>query len=253
MGRGSSIFRARMAALLFTAACAAGADQGPPAPDQSAKADSPAPKAGAAASSPPLGSAAVHAGQGSPPIAAPAAAVDEPSIAEAQAAAARLAAGTPADDDSRLSRARAAHWAPLLRAQAGGTTTDRTRAGEQSNAPLHWDELGGATTWLVSATWDLSQLVYDRDENQLALSRTHLARRRQEVSAEAAQLYAERLQALRRLREAHGAGRLGAALELLRATATLDALTGGLFAAALARAQTTVDLLGDEHAPQEER
>ena len=170
-------------------------------------------------------------------------ATPEPTLAEAQSAAARLAAGTRDEDSSRLSRARAAHWAPVLRGQAGRADTEATRSGTQSQAPLHWDQQGGATTWAVAATWDLGQLVYDRDENALALSRTLLARRRQEVAEECARLYAERFQKMLASRDARGAVRLEAALELLRATASLDALTGGLFREALGSTQAAVDQL----------
>ena len=166
----------------------------------------------------------------------------EPTLAEVQAAAARLAAGGTEEDASRLRRARAAHWAPVLRAQVGRADTEATRAGTQSQAPLHWDQQGGATTWTVAATWDLGQLIYDRDENALALSSAQLARRRQEVAEQAAQLYAERLRRLQASSDARGA-RLDTALELLRATAALDALTGGLFSEALASAQAALDQL----------
>ena len=159
----------------------------------------------------------------------------EPTLAEVMAAAARVAAGTAEDDESRLSRARLAHWAPQLRAQAGRAQSEAARAGLQSGAQLHWDQQGQVDTWQVAATWDLAQVIYDRDEGQLALSRANLARRRHEVSLEAADRYLER----QRLVNAAGAGPrdLAAALLLLRCTAALDALTGGLFADALARAQ----------------
>jgi hypothetical protein len=168
-----------------------------------------------------------------------------------QAAAAARAAGEAAGDESRLSRARVSHWAPVLRAQVGGTSGQKDRVGQQSGTPLHWDELDGAGTWLVAAIWDLSQLVYDRDENQLALSSVHLARRRQEAAEEAGRLFVERALTLRVLREAPPEGRAAAALELLRCTGALDALTGGLFAAQLAAAQRAADRFLATPAPKE--
>jgi hypothetical protein len=159
----------------------------------------------------------------------------EPTLSEVMSAAARVAAGTSEEDDSRLSRARAAHWAPQLRAQAGRADSEAARAGLQSGAPLRWDQQGQVETWSVSATWDLAQVIYDRDEGPLALSRVHLARRRHEVSREAADLYLERQRLLRAL--GVGPGDAANALLLLRCTAALDGLTGGLFEGALARAQ----------------
>ena len=93
----------------------------------------------------------------------------EATLAEAQAAAARLAAGSTADDESRLSRARSSHWAPLLRAQLGSTDTARSRTGQQLASPVRWDEQGAGRTWSVAATWDLGQLIFNRDESHLAL------------------------------------------------------------------------------------
>ncbi len=159
----------------------------------------------------------------------------EPTLAAVMAAAARVAAGTPEEDDSRQSRARAAHWAPQLRAQAGRADSEAARAGLQSGAPLRWDQQGQVDTWQVAATWDLAQVIYDHGEGQLALSRAQLARRRHEVSLEAADRYLERQRLLRALEA--GPREVASALLLLRCTAALDALTGGLFEGALARAQ----------------
>jgi hypothetical protein len=154
------------------------------------------------------------------------------------ATAARIAAGSSDEDESRLSRARAAHWAPQLRAQLQRADSEALRAGMQSSAPLQWNQQGQVDTWAVAATWDLSQLVYDRDENQLALSRVHLARRRQEVAQDAADRYVERQRLLAAL--AAGPRDTHTALLLLRCTAALDALTAGLYQGALARAQALV-------------
>jgi hypothetical protein len=154
------------------------------------------------------------------------------------ATAARIAAGTTDEDESRLARARAAHWAPQLRAQVQRADSESLRAGVQSSAPLQWNQQGQVDTWAVAATWDLSQLIYDRDENQLALSRVHLARRRQEVAQEAAERYVERQRLLAAL--AAGPRDTPTALLLLRCTAALDALTAGLYQGALARAQEAV-------------
>jgi len=171
---------------------------------------------------------------------------NEPTLQEAQSAAARLAAGSASEDASRVSRARGAHWAPVVRGQLGGNASDHTRDGTMYDEPLHWTDVGGATTWGVTLTWDLPSAIYARDENQLALSQVHLARMRREVSARAGQLYGARQRQLLTLRSqtnASASAQLESALALLETTAELDAITGGLFAPALARAQSRVDAL----------
>jgi len=54
--------------------------------------------------------------------------------------------------------------------------------------------LGAAHTWSVTLTWDFAQLVYAREESQLALAHVHLARVRREAADRAASLWVERRQ-----------------------------------------------------------
>jgi hypothetical protein len=167
-------------------------------------------------------------------------ALAEPSLGEAQEAAMRTAAGFAADDAARVSRARAAHWAPALRAQAGLRDDERSRRGELRLAPLVENDLGKSRIWAIVAQWDLAQLVYSRDEGQLALAHVHLARVRQKAAEAAAKLYEERWRrrVFLRLRAASPPSeRVDALLGLLRATAGLDALTGGLYREQLAQAE----------------
>jgi len=181
-----------------------------------------------------------------PALPAESASEDEPTLEETQAAAIQLAAGDAGDDASRVTRARAAHWAPVLRGQLGGTTTTQSRDGTQDADPLQWNQLANASSWLVSATWDLPSAIYSRDETQLALTSVHLARVRREVAERAAELYASRtrcLLALRAQAQASATSQLEAALALLSVTADLDALTAGLFHPALARVQARVEAL----------
>lgn len=174
----------------------------------------------------------------------PPAAAAEPTLAQAVEAAARRAAGSSADDELRAGRARRSRWLPVLRAQVGGRDDERLRAGDWRGAPISEEDALRSRSWLVSASWDLPQLLYAREEVAIAASSAHLARARQQAAAQAARLYAERLRALRAaLAAPEGpADRLERALAVLTATAELDALTGGLFAAALARAQAEVDV-----------
>ena len=98
---------------------------------------------------------------------------------EVQEAASRRSAGAAADDGSRLSRARAAHWAPVVRAGVTGRDDERVRDGEFRLAPIRWTDRGDAFTWAVTATWDLPQLIFARDETQLVHAHIHAARVRE--------------------------------------------------------------------------
>ena len=168
---------------------------------------------------------------------AAAARASEPTLVEAQAAAARHAAGTGTDDADRTSRLRASHFAPTVRGELIGKADDRTRRGEFRLAPLREDDASEARTWGIVVTWDLAQLVYSREEGQLALAHQHLARVRREVSFQAAKLWIERRQKCAALQKLSGPLRREAYLDLLRITAELDALTGGLYREALAEAE----------------
>jgi hypothetical protein len=166
----------------------------------------------------------------------------EPGLAQAQEAAARLAGGTAGEDASRSTRARLAHWAPALRGQAGLREDERTRRGELRLAPLREDDAAQGRTWALMLSWDFAQVVYAREEAQLALAHAHLARVRREAAARAAQLWLERRGARAALFELPpGPRRIEACLGLLRLTAELDVLTA-LFRDALAREETACAL-----------
>jgi hypothetical protein len=165
----------------------------------------------------------------------------EPGLLETQEAAARTAAGSAAQDASRLARARAAHWAPQVRGQATARDDDKTRSGEYRLAPVREQSVAAGHAWVLSLTWDLSQLVFAREETQLALAHVQLARARRDAADRAAQLWIERRQAQAlwlaiRTRES--------CFALLRATAALVALTGGLFRDAAAREEAACGVEG---------
>jgi hypothetical protein len=165
---------------------------------------------------------------------------DEPTLEQAQRAAERIAAGDREADSSRRSRARAAHFAPVVRGQLGRAQVDQSRSGVSYGQPVQWNTLGQTTTWAVTLAWDLPSAIYGRDENQLALSESQLARVRREVAQRVGRLYAERKRKLLAMHAQPGSDaslQLENALSLLELTAELDGLSGGLFAAALARAQ----------------
>jgi len=164
-----------------------------------------------------------------------AAALVEPGLPEAQAAAQRTAGGTAADDAARTARLRRSHWAPVLRGEILRRDDLRDRVGEVRGYPLRQQDWGAAATWSVTLTWDFAQLVYAREESQLALAHVHLARVRREAADRAAALWVERRQKRASMDALGGAAWREAALELLRVTAELDAVTGGLYRDLLAR------------------
>ena len=159
----------------------------------------------------------------------------EPGLAETQAAAARAAGGTAEDDASRASRARLAHWAPQLRGQGQVRDDEKSRNGEFRLAPLREQDLGTGHVWSVMLAWDFSQVVYAREESQIALAGAHLARLRREAAEKAAQLWIARRAARARWSSAAAAERSDACFALLARTAELDALTAGLFREAVFR------------------
>jgi hypothetical protein len=170
----------------------------------------------------------------------------EPVLAQVEEAAARRVAGSISDEVSRVSRAGAAHWAPVIRAQYGIRDDGRTRRGQIRLAPLLEDDAGQSRAWAVVATWDLAQVIYARDEGQLALAHVHLARMRQQAADDAVRLFEERWRlrsALRFTPEGVSRPRVEMLIALLRTTALLDALTGGLYGTQLALAQEQVAAL----------
>jgi hypothetical protein len=176
----------------------------------------------------------------------------EPALAQVQEAAVRRMAGPLSDETSRVFRARAAHWAPVIRGQYGIRDDDRTRRGQIRLAPLLEDDVGQSRAWAIVATWDLTQVIYARDEGQLALSHVHLARVRQEAADDAVRLYEERWRlrsALRLAPDGASRARVDMLLALLRTTAELDALTGGLYGAQLAQTADQVAALEPQLQP----
>lgn len=180
------------------------------------------------------GADAVPPSAGPPPAAlAPGAA--EPSLIEVQAAAIKNAGGPKETDASRVARARAAHWAPVVRGLFGVRDNEGTRDGELRGAPLHYTDRGQALSWGVTATWDLPQVIFARDETQLIHAHLHLEKARQAASKEAIRLYLDRQGRKRALAGSSSAEARRLLQEVVRLTADLDSLTGGLFLEALSR------------------
>ena len=154
----------------------------------------------------------------------------EPTLIEAQEAAVRNAGGPKEADASRVSRARSAHWAPVVRGIFGVRDNEGTRDGELRGAPLRWTDRGQALTWGLTATWDLPQVIFARDETQLVHAHLHLEKARQAASKQAMRLYLDRRDRKRALANAPAHEvRQRLLQEVVRLTADLDALTGGLY------------------------
>jgi hypothetical protein len=171
----------------------------------------------------------------------------EPGLIEAQDAAARVAGGLAAEDAARESRARAAHWAPQLRGQGGAHTSDENRTGVRYNAPLIEEDIGTGTTWSVLLSWDFAQVVFAREETQLALAHAHLSRIRRDARDKAAELWIDRKRELLLFGAMpFGSQRAAACFAALRLTAQLDAITGGLFRDALAKEEVVCAREGEK-------
>jgi len=171
----------------------------------------------------------------------------EPGLAETAEAAARASGGSASEDLSREARARRAHWAPQLRGQALLRDDEKSRTGEFRLAPVREQDLGVGHAWSVVLAWDFSQIVYAREESQLALAHAQLARARREAADKAAQLWIERRQQRARwISLSPGALRAEACFAELRLTAELDAITAGLFRDALSREEAACALDSEE-------
>ena len=165
-------------------------------------------------------------------LAAVAASEGEPGLLETQEAAAATAGGSAELDAARLTRARAAHWLPQVRGQATVREDEKTRLGEYRLAPLREQDAGAGRNWALTLTWDLSQVLFAREETQLAQTQAQLAKLRREAADRAAQLWIERQRARALWTVVHGRE---PCYSLLRVTAALVALTGGLFRDVAAR------------------
>jgi hypothetical protein len=179
-------------------------------------------------------------------IIAAAVAVAEPGLLEVQEAAARLAAGLASEDASRESRARAAHWAPQLRGQGGAKTSDEFRSGQRYNAPLIEEDIGTGTSWSVLLSWDFSQVVFAREETQIALAHARLAQVRREAGNKAAELWIDRKRELLLMASLPtGSQRAAVCLTALRLTAQLEALTS-LYREALSKEEAACAREGEK-------
>jgi hypothetical protein len=133
----------------------------------------------------------------------------------------------PDQDRSRMKRLRGSAWLPRV---TGGVSKDiagrwdvRYETGSSPVDQLHHSD---GWRWDVGLTWDLSSLVYQSDELQVTREASRRLRERLELTAMVSQVYHQRLRLLVRGLPRPGSGQ---AIELLEATAILDAWTGERF------------------------
>ncbi len=134
-------------------------------------------------------------------------------------------------------RLRAAAALPSLRLGAeGGRLLDRTSR-QETGSPVRLVRRDGLD-WMVSARleWRLDRLIFHPAELKVEMLRLRRAQMREDVVERVVRAYyaRRRLQILMRLKPARSAqGAIRRRIQLDRATAELDALTGGWFSRAL--------------------
>jgi hypothetical protein len=158
----------------------------------------------------------------------------DPPIAEVQAAAAHVVEAATPDPIELAARRRAAALLPTLTAELRADRQSYHVVGLQASGEVDYLRSSPGTGLLVRATWELGDLVAARAEPvaaSAALTRVH---RRDEAVRRATHLYFERRRLLLVLALDPPSAPLARAdveLDLARATAELEALTGGLLAA----------------------
>lgn len=161
----------------------------------------------------------------------------EPSVAELQQAAEESAAVRLGELVDWRGRARSSALLPELTAEYRRTVGDVDTYGIRSEVGIDSHNLENLARYEVRATWQLSQLVFSREEILAATSALEVQRSRQELLTRIADHYYERRR-LQLLLGEPGPGstreRQELQLRIDQQTATLDALTAGYLSRALA-------------------
>lgn len=165
-------------------------------------------------------------------------AAGEPSIAQVQAAAAATVEEAVPDPVALASRRRLAALLPRLSAELKADQRSYRVVGLQGTSEVDYLRSSPGSSVAVQATWELADLVASRGEPASASAALSRQRRRDEAVRRATALYYERRRLLAMLAldpPATPLARAGAELDVERATAELDALTGGAFSGRAAR------------------
>jgi hypothetical protein len=151
-----------------------------------------------------------------------------PTIAEVQKATEQSALVRLEDLDGWRDRARASAWLPELGLSYQRNVGEIDTLGIQSNLGVDSHNIEDVARYGARATWQLSQLIFSREEVAAAKTALEVQRDRQQLVAHVTELYFAWLRL--RAREPPAT-----ALELAEVTAQIDALTNGFLSGSLAR------------------
>jgi hypothetical protein len=169
------------------------------------------------------------------PVSAPATASGIPTIADVQKATETSALVRLEDLDGWRSRARASAWLPELGVSYQRNVGEIDTLGIQSNLGIDSHDVEDVARYGVRATWQLSQLVFSREEVAAAKAALEVQRDRQQLVAHVTELYFEWLRVRARAADSGGSERAPSALKLAEVTAQIDALTNGFLSGFLSR------------------
>ena len=157
----------------------------------------------------------------------------EPSIVDVQQAAARYARVNPAAYDSWLSAANLAYILPRnLRGRVRSTNDDQRDVRTSSGAISDLVSVDEQAQYELTADWDLTRLVFNRDQITAARQIERIVNQREDILTTVNKLYFARrqLQVEMELEQGGSVERaIRSQLRIDALTADLDALTGGWF------------------------
>ncbi len=166
------------------------------------------------------------------PSRSPEIALGLPTIAEVQKATEQSALVRLEDLDGWRSRARASAWLPELGVSYQRNVGEIDTLGIQSNLGIDSHDIEDVSRYGARATWQLSQLVFSREEVAAAKAALEVQRDRQQLVAHVTELYFEWLRL--RVRSPATTDPDAATLRLAEVTAQIDALTDGFLSKRLA-------------------
>jgi len=157
----------------------------------------------------------------------------EPSVVDVQQAAARYARVNPQAYDSWLSAANLAYILPRnLRGRVRSTNDDQRDVRTSSGAISDLVSVDEQAQYELTADWDLTRLVFNRDQITAARQIERIVNQREDILTTVNKLYFARrqLQVEMELEQAGSVERaIKSQLRVDALTADLDALTGGWF------------------------
>jgi hypothetical protein len=162
-----------------------------------------------------------------------------PSVQELQGAAERACATPLSDLSGWASRARTSALLPELSLDYRRNVGEIDTLGIRSDLGIDSHNIEDITRYGVRATWQLGQIVFNREELNAAQTAEGIERARRELLIEVSRLYFQRQALTAELRLRPGpepARRAQLSRELGQTEAQLDALTGGYLSRQLGRA-----------------